>query len=1193
MDDIDYTKLIKLVKNSTKKNYNTYVSNGKVIPNLGNLGGKIGDIAKLERKGEYYGISVELLENLKPILTRNFVIRILERLKKEDYMTILSLLNLDTIDQIYYILHTWFEVATTGYDGSLKIFKKKYTNFDSWIRSVTHDPLLGKIRIVDIGYNAKTDSSVVPEDWIGREFDDAYSLHSKMNKLESRLNKPPVTFAVIYSMIVQKKDDMIEDISNIDYDHIFYLDWNHDRFITKQTNEPRKKYCYVSYGRILVGFKLNDIFEPKKSDSGNNTVGVLVSRLQKSIRRGRYGSKALVETIDSINSSANYNLPEHGFLRVSSCRQLVWRLFITILEDCRPYQEIDEPSLLDLLLLTLITQKVTEYSFKKKVLDSIKTLALLAQYNDTLSDSHDWRNLKLAKKTPLIDSNFHNAISLALDHVTMMSGDRKMLSKYYSEKNIFEPFVVPKKFLHNDEIYEDIMLSSYDMHCKPLIILYYQACIPISLTTKEISSYIWNASSKYNVRYSADFESDPILKSIQNYFYSENVDSIDEPYDQSIEKIKILKPSPQASRVSFLILFGQKHRFNGKEIILAGTPEEPIRIKSKKEWTFSNDKKYLAAFTPKTINVSDIDPPFGFRWTKKKFSVKILKGKPILDNEEIPFFDGSIALKSITPKITSFVKKPLYKTIIKMFSGMEIKFDLIQNFRSRRMKVLKNWLPKKSDINRLNMDLIIGVYTKIFNQFNNLISIGPVNRSGNKMQNSINYLLEGKIWAIFCLLSYLYPSTIKIQGALNFAIKKNTPGYIHLIETLRKILFSEKKMTGKAPVIETSLWDHQKNSVSRIISAFLNEKHGFGDAGDVGSGKTLTALKISAELIEKTDSIYFGILVLLPCNQLIDTWKDELAKHTKGFKVIFQKNSSDVGPITRNTIVISTVARIRDHPINHTWLLVIIDECLTVQNKNSLQSESAWKQSLMSKFLIMMSATFFRARFDKLYYMLKMLQTGLPERKEYLETILLESIVSQIPNIKRKWTSNYHYFELDKKTRIKYNKIDSSDLSTEIKFAKLASLLVSSSKTNQFLVKQLRKLIDEKEGEGHRCLLYARANEEAEIWSKELDIPVYPKKGTHCIITYHDGTYGLNDLIIYDTIVMRPPTPDSLPQIKGRLDRPGNESDNLYIEYFVLKDTIEIGLILRLEIASQFVSKYIMPLAKFYDVSVNYSKYLN
>jgi hypothetical protein len=33
--------------------------------------------------------------------------------------------------------------------------------------------------------------------------------------------------------------------------------------------------------------------------------------------------------------------------------------------------------------------------------------------------------------------------------------------------------------------------------------------------------------------------------------------------------------------------------------------------------------------------------------------------------------------------------------------------------------------------------------------------------------------------------------------------------------------------------------------------------------------------------------------------------------------------------------------RMRDHSIKHPWLIVIINECLSVQNKEALQTEEA------------------------------------------------------------------------------------------------------------------------------------------------------------------------------------------------------------------------------------------------------------
>ena len=246
----------------------------------------------------------------------------------------------------------------------------------------------------------------------------------------------------------------------------------------------------------------------------------------------------------------------------------------------------------------------------------------------------------------------------------------------------------------------------------------------------------------------------------------------------------------------------------------------------------------------------------------------------------------------------------------------------------------------------------------------------------------------------------------------------------------------------------------------------------------------------------------------------------------------------------------------------------------------------------MSKYLLMMSATFFRTRFDKLYYMLKMLQSGLPEQRQYLDAILVETIVSKIPINNRKWTSNTNYFELDSITRKEYDKINSKNISDEIKYSKLISYLTNNSQVNDLIVLQLKKLIKNLEKQQHKCLIYARSKTEANLWSEKLNIPIYPEKGDHCITTYHDGTYGLNDLVIYDTIVMRPPNPDSLQQIKGRLNRHGQKCNDLFIEYFLLKNTIEEGLMIRLNIASNFVHQYIMPLAKFYKVSVNHGNYI-
>lgn len=1187
MEEIDYGKLIRIVESSIKPSYQAYQIDSKPEPNVANLGALSGQVAKLDRHGEYYGIGIEFLTDVKPLLTNLFVIRLLQMLKKEDYITPMAILNLTTQAQLQYILHYWFAIATTSYNNEL-FTNKTFDIFNRWIRTVTHDPILTPIKVVDIGFNENTSQSVLPIEWIDRRFESGIQMQEEMSKLETRIGRPPVTYAIIYAMNIQKNDTYFTSIANTKAKNIIYLDLinNELKSTLVKVKNSRPSYEYVQYDSVLIGFKLKDILEPKTSTSNIKEVGLLVSRLQKAIRRGRYGSNALDETIEALNVSPNYNLPEHQFLRVSASKQMAWRLFIAILEDCRPFKPTTELGLSELLLLVLITQKILEYKFTPQVLYLIKQTALLAQYNDLPSDLVDLDSIIPAETTTLTNNPFKNCLHLAINNIIMMSGDNMMLRQYYSMEKSFGPFIHPKKFLHNQLVYDDIVLSSYDMHNKTNIILYYQACSPIGLTTKQISSYIWDISSSWNIRSGKPRPPiDPLLLSIQQYYLLEP--PIPSPVIFTEPPIINIKPGNHAKRSSFLIAFGTKYKHQSTEIVIAGTSDTPARVKKNNEWTYSANPTFLNAYPSRQVILHSIDPPLGFKWTKPKVLTSIKNSIPMIDSKPIDFFDGSDLITSITPLVTKTTNNLLLSDL---FSGSSIEFSTLIKLRTTSSTELYNWNISSESI---NLDLLQLTYTKIFNQFNNIIMIGPVSRTGNKMQNSISYLLEGKLWAIFCLLSHMYPQTFRPSGSLNFHIKKETSGYVHLIQSLESILFSNNKITGPIPSIKTKLWDHQKESVSRIIGGFKTGRFGFGDASSVGSGKTLTAISIAAELIKTNNVGFSGILVLLPGNKLIQTWEDELEKHTEGFDIIFQGNNSKVGPIKRNTILVSTMGRMRDHPINHRWLLMIIDECLTVQNKNALWTESAWKQSMSSKHLVMMSATFFRTRFDKLYYMLKMLRTGLPEKKEYLDAILLESIISQVSLVNRVWVSNFNYFKLGDELLSEYEQLDRVNLNTEARFAKLTSFLVSNSQVNDIVQKQLQQLIKLMEKDNHRCLIYAREKSEAEYWSKKLAIGIYPKKGIHCIVTYHDGTYGLNDLVIYDTIIMRPPRPDYLPQIKGRLDRPGQQSNKLHVEYFVLDKTIEVGLILRMNISSQFVQKYIMPLSKFYDVSVNFKKYLD
>jgi len=407
------------------------------------------------------------------------------------------------------------------------------------------------------------------------------------------------------------------------------------------------------------------------------------------------------------------------------------------------------------------------------------------------------------------------------------------------------------------------------------------------------------------------------------------------------------------------------------------------------------------------------------------------------------------------------------------------------------------------------------------------------------------------------------------------------------MDVINKINEINNKNEFTEITIKTKLFDHQLETTNNILTKIkTDDKKGFGDASMVGSGKTLTALNTMKEInnyqIKNKLISHYGFLVLVPTEKLFQTWIDEINKHTSGFNIILQNSKGNHDKVTSNSIFITTLGRMRDHPIYHNWSFVIIDECLSVQNQNALQTEEAWRQVCSSLFgVLMMSATFFRSRFDKLFYMLKMLRTNLPCEKDYLDTILSTTISCFISDTNRKWTTNITKFKMNDQQYKNYEKIKLSNKTDEMKYSELASFIHQNINYISFFESKIKELKNKK------CLIYAKSTKEADEIAKFKNVSRYPDKSKqHGVLTITEGTYGLNDLVIYDTLLLRIPEPDKLPQIKGRLDRPGQLKNELTIEFILVENTIEEANIQRLNMCNYFYKNYIMPISEFYSHAV-------
>jgi len=499
------------------------------------------------------------------------------------------------------------------------------------------------------------------------------------------------------------------------------------------------------------------------------------------------------------------------------------------------------------------------------------------------------------------------------------------------------------------------------------------------------------------------------------------------------------------------------------------------------------------------------------------------------------------------------------------------------------------------------------------------IVIGPCDRRGKKTNNSISYKYEGLMFRLMVMFEMIYPQVLKrvSNSTQRWNCDKSNNGYLNMINNLR-VLCRSNKIYDYVPnriKIKTELWTHQRNTIDRIFNGMtIRGGKGYGDASHVGAGKTLCSLGLMEKLYNhnansnnKNKHKHGGFLVMVPNIELIKTWINELDKHTEGFEIYTQQPNGKLiqyskqsinktkmntfdNNIKSNWIVITTMGRMRDHPIQHSWILVVVDECLSVQNKEALQTEEAWRQSTMSEYgIVMLSATFFRSRFDKMLYMIKMLKTGLPETKEYLNTILSETMITNITQSNREWNIQINKIELSKKQRIEYETIYNKNINNGSE--KLYMELNKYIHQKIDYISIFYDIIDKAEQDGKKSIIFTKSKDEADKLVSSVRnngrVGRYPDKKQYTALSYAEGTYGLNDLVIYDTIIMRPPEPDKLPQIKGRLDRPGQLSNKLEIRYVILKDTIEEASLIRLEMCNNFYNNYLMPLAEFYDLATN------
>jgi hypothetical protein len=1291
MSNKEINILIKKIDSETKSGQMAiYDDNNKLKRNVANYGLFKYGKAYVDRKGEYHGLGIEAQEEIKPLLTNYRIARGLTFMSETNLQSAVKVLQLDEYyvlygdDCIHYVISEWLKNNDFNVPSIIEANKEiNDKQLDDYISRNKYDSIVGKIKITAIG-NTPNNDSVVPESWLGKIFKSADELHAKMDQLDSRKGKPPVSFCCIYTMALEDEMKWMDKKELESYNFnaklynlikCVYTD-NNIKSVCMSVKDTDIKAAVTKYDKVFVDESVKLIliydkrlFVEKPEYFKTQNVGVLSSRLQKCIRRGSGCIKLLIDTIKKLNSAPHYNLPNQHFTRVSGTRQLVWRSYIMIMEDVSPFiKPINGMDLLDLLSLAIICTIDTELQLSNIIIDSIiSTLTALQNY----PLNWDWRSVEAndnkqkitAKQTPkdrIIDS-----IILATEYVPMMAGDRNMLHKNIRYIHKFDlPKLTDKKLnellkLSNKMDEENALLAGLDMICIPHILLLLQGSIQVKdnkfYTTHELSSFIWDHSSGVNYRNHKesklnDYEISILeqLKMIQRKLAGLKVNKIDFDMDL-IEKNKpalLIKQNiitESAKRLAFLLLFAGKVKLQSEgknkpslEIIVAGTPEFPCKVKksvTKDKYEFLEgreryigEQRYVAKME-KGLMIDLHNPPIGYKWTidknKVRIKAKIIKSDEkkfsnkiafYVDDIQINPFDASALIKPIAKAkemkmddiYNDIIKQAIYQKLISGYNLNLLMREIADERYKRNNLELYNWIPVIKKESNLPPEIWRILYTKIY-MGDDFVQIGPVDGMGNKTHFTISYEYEGVMWRLLNMLYMLYPDVFTLLSDFKFELNTG-PAYFHMMDSIYELSqgnIVNKNIIYPKVTIPSTLWAHQKLTADKIYDGMVKyNKKGFGDASHVGAGKTLTALALIKDLYNHNKNIkenhYSGFVIMLPSTKLYKTWIDEIIKHTKGFKILQQEANGilvDIDEdsvnsiITANTILLTTMGRMREHPLSQPWSLVIIDECLTVQNQ-ALQTHEAWRQVVGSKYgVLMLSASFFRSRFDKMYFMLKMLKTGLPEEAEYLDAILAESMVCNITETNRQWITNIHKIKMEKNLRIQYDKLvlDVMVHDYEKAYIELTNFIHRKCPYDKYFKQVIFDI--EKQRPKSRILIYTKSKAEADEISEKCDnVSRYPDKSKrHVVVSYAEGTYGLNDLIFCDTILTRPPYADYIMQMKGRLDRPGNTANKLYMEYLLLDNTVELGMLFNIQSAQSFHKHYIMPISEFYKLSVKYS----
>ena len=1201
-------------------------TNGKLINNVANYGAKTNTELKMTRNGEYVDISLIIHDDIYPLFN-SYHIEKIKHCIDNNYENGLSLIKLYNIKQEYELFgNNIFKFIVD--EHLINTNQNKLYN-DYIIKDNNNNLIELKKRLkyiihtlIEVPFHITNGGKLLPSNWIGREFKNGFEFHREIDKLETRINSPPCTYLCTYGLEIVMNNNIFKYTKNV-MNCIFHNQDTCKFSIEKLHDKSYKNSVYISLLNTNVVFNEQEIFS-NDTNYISGSVSYYVSLLQKSIRR--CNELYLIEAIENLVKIKPFNNPLMNYKLVNPTRQLFWRLFISIIEDIGMYKSCNYLDIFDLIIYCKIFQLYPYKQINKNILDKvIKLSKRLIKVLDYI-DHFNYKKLHIDKSMQLFNlikiNRIHAGLFIAYNNEYGMKSDFEMINRLFSCKEIIDLDNIKyskKQNIKNNIKSSDVKLISIDPHTNPNIMtelqnMYYTTEIKKSLN--DYSSDIWNKSSCLNIRKHTlnvpnssnelnDFRNN--LLYVQYCLYCNDKKNIYNDNDIENETLKII--IKRQKKIDTLFEKKYDEMLNGKrkliksflplrkriyEQILLSSNKNYFQYKNNKVYPILTNSSLKFKIKENIIDTTDDDYNDILNVYEKNKPDKVIITEDVRKkynfetNEIFTNFDvieqSVITNKYYEIKINNYWTNLLIDYLLNNYTHIEtyIIYKSILKLNIPDDVIIHNDLLQYIPVNILQL-LCTRIYGALTDKNGDTIALfSQIDRHGGSKGDAVDEYNEGFLVRIMDLLTILYPC-FKYVGKYKYKIITPSIPFSIFKNTINEIMNTHNIVNKNPMKIKTKLWIHQERTKQFVIDGIQKyNQRGFGDASSVGSGKTLTALSI----LESLDYELHNYLILVPNNQLYMVWLDEIKKHLNNIN-IYSQTSNGVYEIVKksknsSSIYITTMGRNRDHPLNKSIAFVIIDECISVQNKNAKWTVQCYKDVVRSKYgVLMLSATFFKTRYDKLFYLLKMLNTDIIERNEYLDTILNTAINANIITSKRQWFIKTHNIDESDEFYLEYNKIKNSKLDTNTKYIELKKLI---NKINwiDIIIQKLTSLLKE----NHKIIYFSDSERELKLLKekKHSKICFYPDISKDiCCINIHKGSHGINNLIKYDTILSKPVTNDIEIQMKGRLDRGNNKHNKLYLIYLVISDTIMELDMVKKEIGNNFYKNHIEALAVLYD----------